>query len=120
MPTRTPTAASSATRDEPSQHTLGVLLKDTALVIRENCAPGPPRASPASPRSGSITDLPDIKKEKQKIRKNEVTEEYVPDKEQNKIPEGELSEMRQAIYLMEFEVMIVKMLNEFRKRMDEQ
>lgn len=41
-------------------------------------------------------------------------------KEQNKIPEGELSEMRQAIYLMEFEVMIVKMLNEFRKRMDEQ
>ena len=40
-------------------------------------------------------------------------------KEQNKIPEGELGEMRQTIYLMEFEVMIIKMLNELRKRMDE-
>ena len=49
-----------------------------------------------------------------------MTEEYVPNEEQDKTPEEELSEVKISNLLnKEFKVMIIKMPSEIGRRMDE-
>ena len=51
---------------------------------------------------------------------NEEKEEYVPIQEQNKTPEKELNKMKINNLLdKEFKAMVIKMLTELRRRMDE-
>ena len=50
---------------------------------------------------------------------NEEKEEYVPIQEQNKTPEKELNKMKINNLDKEFKAMVIKMLTELRRRMDE-
>ena len=53
-----------------------------------------------------------------KIRQTEETEEYVPNETIRQNPKEELSVV-ETIYPVEFNVMIIKMLNKLWKRIDE-
>ena len=55
----------------------------------------------------------------QKDRQNEKAEEYVQMKEQDKIPEKQLNELEISnLPGKEFRIMIVKMIQDLRKRME--
>ena len=52
-----------------------------------------------------------------KVRENEMAEEYVPDEGQDKTPEEQLSEVEISnLPEKEFRVMIVKMIQDLRKK----
>ena len=67
-----------------------------------------------------MADLPNIQKQTQSFTQNEEKEEYVPIQEQNKTPEKELNKMKINNLLdKEFKEMVIKMLTELGRRMDD-
>ena len=55
-----------------------------------------------------------------RVKENEETEDYVPNKELDKTSEKDLNEMEVVIYLIKFQNIVIKMFTEVRRMMHEQ